>query len=123
VTRARLESLEALAKAVKAWTDAKCAHPNDYKPGWDERSDLCDADNHVEDCPVELARQDVLAASAKIPTLDPKVGERVAWFDIGPMKRYEGVVVRVTSDTMLSVQQDGRPDPTTVFHCDLEPLR
>lgn len=49
----------------------------------------------------------------------PKVGDVVTWFDIGPMRHYTGTVEKVVSATMLSVRQAGKPNPTTVFLCDL----
>ncbi len=54
-----IQRLEELAKLVGAWRSARCAyarvHPN-------VMAVRCDGDNHVADCPVELARQEMLAA-------------------------------------------------------------
>jgi len=54
-----------LIDAVKAWRETPClyAHP----PGRD--GELCDGDNHLEECPVERARQDLLAAHNKVEQL------------------------------------------------------
>lgn len=61
ITRAR--KLEQLATCVGTWREAKCSHP---RPSHGFMSDaevqLCDGDNHLENCSVELARQDILAA-------------------------------------------------------------
>jgi hypothetical protein len=53
-----IQRLEELAKLVGAWRSARCIDPahgsmNDVE---------CDGDNHVETCPVELARQNMIAA-------------------------------------------------------------
>jgi hypothetical protein len=40
-----------LEGAVARWRGAECSHP-----------DQCAGENHVEDCAVELARQDILAS-------------------------------------------------------------
>lgn len=50
---------EALRDAVTAWRNAKCS----------PTGEPCDGELHREDCPVELARQDVLAAhNTLVPT-------------------------------------------------------
>jgi hypothetical protein len=47
---ASLHDFDTLVDAVSAWRDAKC--DNIY---------MCDGANHLADCPVELALQDLLA--------------------------------------------------------------
>ena len=60
-----LERLVMLRDAVTAWRAAKCMRPAPYR-GFSSAVALhCDGDNHQENCPVELARQDMLAAHNK----------------------------------------------------------
>ena len=54
-----------LIDAVKEWREATCLYAQ--PPGLD--GELCDGDNHVMDCPVERARQDILAAHNKVEQL------------------------------------------------------
>lgn len=49
----------------------------------------------------------------------PRVGDTVAWFDIGPMRQYTGVVERIVSETIVKVRQPGHENLTAVFLCDL----
>lgn len=50
-------SMGELARLVGVWRSARCV-----PPGASQNDVECDGDNHVERCPVELARQDVVAA-------------------------------------------------------------
>ena len=50
-----------LIDAVKAWREAQCARQLG--------SELCDGDNHLMECPIERARQDILAAHNKVEQL------------------------------------------------------
>jgi len=55
-----------LIDAVKAWREASCL----YHVGTRGRDgDLCDGDNHLMECPIERARQDILAAHNKVEQL------------------------------------------------------
>lgn len=55
-----------LIDAVKAWREAPCL----YQGGTRQRDgDLCDGDNHLMECPIERARQDILAAHNKVEQL------------------------------------------------------
>ena len=51
-----------LIDTIKAWREAPCT-------GLVGVGDLCNGDNHLADCPVELARQDILAAHNKVEQL------------------------------------------------------
>lgn len=51
-----------LIEAIGAWRNAECFDRNG-------RDGNCDGDNHGEECPVEMARQDILAASNKVDML------------------------------------------------------
>ena len=57
-----------LIDAVKAWREAPCLYAKAYPPG-QTSDDLCDGDNHLMECPVERARQDVIAAHNKVEQL------------------------------------------------------
>jgi hypothetical protein len=60
--RARQE----LITAVKEWREATCL----YQVGTRQRDgEMCDGDNHLMECPIERARQDILAAHNKIELL------------------------------------------------------
>jgi hypothetical protein len=54
--------LVALYDAVTAWRDAKCLITRPHVAG----EEVCEGDNHLENCPVELARQDVIDAHNKV---------------------------------------------------------
>ena len=54
-----------LIDAVKEWRQAICPYPRP-PAGADE---LCDGDNHAMECPVERARQDIIAAHNKVEQL------------------------------------------------------
>jgi hypothetical protein len=54
--------LQALCDAVRDWRDAKCIG---FIQGQGETL-ACDGANHLENCPVELARQDLLNAHNKL---------------------------------------------------------
>jgi hypothetical protein len=54
-----------LIDAVKAWRAAICLYA--YKP--DPDSERCDGDNHLMECPVERARQDILSTHDKVERL------------------------------------------------------
>lgn len=54
-----------LIDAVKAWREAMCLYAQ--PPGFD--GELCDGDNHLMECPIERARQDILAAHNKVEQL------------------------------------------------------
>jgi len=59
-----------LIDAVKAWRETPCLYARAYPPGRVSGDDsLCDGDNHLEECPVERARQDLLAAHNKVEQL------------------------------------------------------
>lgn len=57
-----LDQLGAVTLAAVAWRDAKCPYQNNRGTLPDGRNDWCDGDNHREDCPCEIARQDLIAA-------------------------------------------------------------
>ena len=56
-----------LIDAVKEWREARCSN----RPGTFglTTSQECHGDNHQEDCRVERARQDILAAHNKVEQL------------------------------------------------------
>jgi hypothetical protein len=54
---AELRLLRPLATAVSAWRAAECAGG-------------CDGDNHTEECPCEIARQDLLDAHNRLTARD-----------------------------------------------------
>lgn len=63
-------SRQQLIEAVKAWREATCLYARRYPPGRKGDDDsLCDGDNHLMECPVERARQDILAAHNKVEQL------------------------------------------------------
>ena len=56
-----------LIDSVKEWREAICPYPKP-PPGSDD-DEVCDGDNHTMACPVERARQDILAAHNKVEQL------------------------------------------------------
>ena len=56
-----------LIDAVKQWREAICPYPS--PPAGADADEVCDGDNHVMECPVERARQDILAAHNKVEQL------------------------------------------------------
>lgn len=58
-----------LIDSVKEWREAVCFRPSvpEHDPSWVE--DQCDGDNHLRECPVERARQDILAAHNNVEQL------------------------------------------------------
>ncbi len=59
-----------LIDAVKTWREAPCLYARRYPPGRAGDDDaLCVGDNHLMECPVESARQDLLAAHNKVEQL------------------------------------------------------
>ena len=55
-----------LIDSVKEWREAPCL----YQVGTLKRDgEMCDGDNHLMECPIERARQDILAAHNKIEQL------------------------------------------------------
>jgi hypothetical protein len=52
--------LEELARLVGVWRSARCMTPGPDMTG--RGLELCDGENHLAACVVELARQDVIAA-------------------------------------------------------------
>lgn len=55
---ALLAARMAVCDAVKAWRDARCQ----YRRPIMGHDDVCIGENHLENCPCEGARQDLLAA-------------------------------------------------------------
>ena len=55
-----------LIDAVKEWREARCTGAT---PLGLRFSQECDGDNHAMECPVERARQDILAAHNKVEQL------------------------------------------------------
>ena len=55
---------------ARKWRETPCAYPNDSDKFFEE--DQCFYDNHLENCPSELARQDLIAALNKLDMLDPR---------------------------------------------------
>lgn len=55
------QRLGQLAIAVREWRDARCMKR-------DGSHSSCDGDNHLEDCAVEIARQEMLDAHNRVPT-------------------------------------------------------
>jgi len=64
-TEEQEQARQQLIDAIKAWREASCLYAR--PPGHD--GELCDGDNHLEECPVERARQDLLAAHDKVEQL------------------------------------------------------
>lgn len=63
------QALGQLAIAVRDWRSSRCSSPADWRQGEPRRRDgaeACDGDNHLENCAVEIARQDLLAAHNKL---------------------------------------------------------
>ena len=56
-----------LIDSVKEWREAICPFPR--PPAGADADELCDGDNHAMECPVERARQDILAAHNKVAQL------------------------------------------------------
>ncbi len=56
------QARQAVIDAVKAWREAVCSWPR--IPAFSKGR--CDGDNHVMECPCEVARQDLLAAHNKL---------------------------------------------------------
>ena len=67
-TQEQEQARHQLIDAVKAWREATClfARGDTSRRGVAER---CDGDNHLMECPVEAARQDILAAHNKVEQL------------------------------------------------------
>ncbi len=57
-----------LIDAVKAWREATCLYARAPGQSGDDAA-RCDGDNHLMECPVECARQDILAAHNKVEQL------------------------------------------------------
>jgi hypothetical protein len=57
-----------LIDAVKEWREAACPYARGSVKS-DEDGESCDGDNHLMECPVERARQDILAAHNKVEQL------------------------------------------------------
>jgi hypothetical protein len=64
-TEAQESARQQLIDAVKAWRAAPCLYAR--PPGLN--GELCDGDNHIMECPVEQAREDILAAHNKVEQL------------------------------------------------------
>lgn len=64
-TKEQEQARQQLIDAVKAWREAPClyARPSGHD------GEICDGDNHVMECPVERARQDILASHDKVEQL------------------------------------------------------
>jgi hypothetical protein len=58
-----------LIDAVKAWREARCLFEGATPPRKTPVPELCFGDNHLEECPVERARQDLLAAHNRVEAL------------------------------------------------------
>lgn len=56
----RMNLLQALCDAVTVWRNAHCVYGSS-----------CQGENHLDDCPVELATQDLIDAHDKLLTLNP----------------------------------------------------
>jgi hypothetical protein len=74
MANARTEEQESarqqLIDAVKAWRETRCLYARAYPPGHAIGDDsLCVGDNHLEECPVESARQDLIASHNKVEQL------------------------------------------------------
>jgi len=57
--------------AARDWREAQCAYPHDSDK-YDREGENCFYDNHVESCPCEAARQDLIAALNKLDMVDPR---------------------------------------------------
>lgn len=69
-TEEQERSRQELIDAVKAWREAPCLYARTYPPGRAIGDDsLCDGDNHLMECPVERAREDLIAAHNKVEQL------------------------------------------------------
>ena len=67
-TKEQERARQQLIDAVKAWREAPCLYARTYPPGSGGDA-LCEGDNHLMECPVERARQDILAAHNKVEQL------------------------------------------------------
>ena len=56
---------------VRAWRDAVCTTQAVIKNGIRWTEDRCDGENHLMECPCEVARQDLIAAHNKLLMVDP----------------------------------------------------
>jgi hypothetical protein len=61
-----LEDLIELVKTVDTWREAVCTTQAPLRHGHRVEGEYCDGANHLIDCPVEKALQDVLAIHNKI---------------------------------------------------------
>lgn len=63
-----VRDLKELCNLVSAWRATRCPHASAAVAARREGVpwELCDGDNHVEDCPVEIALQEVLAIHNKL---------------------------------------------------------
>lgn len=57
---------------ARAWREARCTSPGRCHDHCEAGHDYCDGDNHLESCPCELARQDLIAALNKLDMVDPR---------------------------------------------------
>jgi len=57
-----------LIDAVKEWREVECSYASSSGKS-DAEGEFCDGDNHLIGCPVEAARQDILAAHNKVEQL------------------------------------------------------
>jgi hypothetical protein len=62
---------QALIDAVKEWREATCLFEGATPPRPPRHGipELCDGDNHLMECPVERARQAIIAAHNKVEQL------------------------------------------------------
>lgn len=54
---------------ARAWREVKCLYSHAYPPGRSDDS-LCVGENHLEECPSELARQDLVASLDKLDMVE-----------------------------------------------------
>lgn len=59
--------LRLLWDAVDKWRTTECSRPLTAPANQVAAEDFCSGENHLEDCAVEIARQDLIATHNKIP--------------------------------------------------------
>lgn len=66
-TQEQERARQQLIDSVKEWREAICPYPQ--PPPGSNADEVCDGDNHAMECPVERARQDILASHNKVEQL------------------------------------------------------
>lgn len=58
-------------ECARGWREAPCSFPFQFGI---TTGDYCYGENHIEECPCERARQDLIAALNKLEMVDPRPG-------------------------------------------------